>query len=420
MDTASQGQYYGQNQRVGLLEMADPKISDAQKYWSTIGVNTNVSRIHKHYVLGSQQFDNKVAKKRFNQNDLLNQAEVTLDLQQAGAVAPQADIDLYLVPSMNAEQGDDAEFYQGFARAIGDNKVGQISTSFAVGQDGDTTWGGQSESAAQFATVTEPLFAQAAAQGIGVFSAAGDRGAYTVNSSKPSLSQPTSSFLTSVGGTTLPLHTILNGRLINIDQETAWNNKYYMSFSALKTGINPVGGTGGFSKYIKMPPYQAAVPGTNTFRAIQLLKFHSKTQKYTVNQTPKVITGTNSHRAYPDISANSDTNTGYAMYLTGKLKTKRGVSNFSRWFINGGTSFASPQTAATSAVLGSAIGGRVGFWNPQIYQFATSNQSPFTVLSDVTSQNLYYTGQPGKLYNQATGLGTVDYGKLLTSFKNAK
>ncbi|WP_078256887.1 hypothetical protein [Lentilactobacillus curieae] len=65
-------------------------------------------------------------------------------------------------------------------------------------------------------------------------------------------------------------------------------------------------------------------------------------------------------------------------------------------------------------------GSSIGFWGPQIYKFAQQPLSPFTPLDSTSNNNLYYTGQPGKLYNQATGLGTVDFNQLFSDFKAGK
>lgn len=61
----------------------------------------------------------------------------------------------------------------------------------------------------------------------------------------------------------------------------------------------------------------------------------------------------------------------------------------------------------------------MGLWNAQIYQLAQDKEkTPFTVMdSNTNNSNLYYTGQPGKLYNQATGLGTVNFQKLYDNYQ---
>ena len=65
----------------------------------------------------------------------------------------------------------------------------------------------------------------------------------------------------------------------------------------------------------------------------------------------------------------------------------------------GGTSFVSPQLNGATAVIDSYVGHRVGFWNPQIYRFASSLNSPFTPLNDTTAyqgkQYLYQTDANG-------------------------
>ena len=61
----------------------------------------------------------------------------------------------------------------------------------------------------------------------------------------------------------------------------------------------------------------------------------------------------------------------------------------------------------------------IGFWNSQIYKFAQQTDTPFNPLNDANNNNnLFYTGQPGTLYNQATGLGTINFDKLYQDFNN--
>ncbi len=72
-----------------------------------------------------------------------------------------------------------------------------------------------------------------------------------------------------------------------------------------------------------------------------------------------------------------------------------------------------------TAVINSQPGrARMGFWNAQIYQLAQKSDSPFHPLNATTdNSNLYYTGQPGTVYNQASGLGTTDFAKLAEDYK---
>lgn len=140
-----------------------------------------------------------------------------------------------------------------------------------------------------------------------------------------------------------------------------------------------------------------------------------------VQKNPKVITGTKTGRNLSDVSENADKTTGYAVYASGVQVMPVGNQVLTHpikfWQVSGGTSFTTPQMAGANAVMNSGLSQPVGFWNPQIYKFAQQPNSPFTVLDSVDSTNLYYTGQPGKLYNQASGLGTINFDKLMTLFK---
>ena len=57
----------------------------------------------------------------------------------------------------------------------------------------------------------------------------------------------------------------------------------------------------------------------------------------------------------------------------------------------GGTSFVAPQLNGSTAVIDSALGHRVGFWNPRIYAAAQPPARPFTQLdtAGTGNDNLY-------------------------------
>jgi subtilase family serine protease len=80
----------------------------------------------------------------------------------------------------------------------------------------------------------------------------------------------------------------------------------------------------------------------------------------------------------------------------------------------GGTSFVAPQFNGSTAVIDSYLGHRIGLWNPSVYSFATGHASPVTPLSQASSSNdnIFYTGNPGELYNAATGLGVPNLAKF--------
>jgi len=127
---------------------------------------------------------------------------------------------------------------------------------------------------------------------------------------------------------------------------------------------------------------------------------------WSFNPSPPVIRGFASGRADPDVSADADPFSGYLLYEPSFAGVDEPLLQ-GGW---GGTSFVAPQLNGSTAVIDSYLGHRVGFWNPAIYSFATGPNSPFTPLeqSGTSNDNIYFTGTPGQLYNEGSGLGYPD------------
>jgi kumamolisin len=77
-----------------------------------------------------------------------------------------------------------------------------------------------------------------------------------------------------------------------------------------------------------------------------------------------------------------------------------------------------PELNGSAAVIDSALGGRTGLWNPSIYRFAQSRNSPFSPLDTPGTSNddLYYSGTPGATFDPGAGLGTPNLSKLEADF----
>ena len=185
------------------------------------------------------------------------------------------------------------------------------------------------------------------------------------------------------------------------------------------------GGGGGFSTIYGTPQYQEFVPGTHSFNAVQYLTPTDYTTvvpglveptAWSFNPTPSVTGGSGSGRAVPDVSADADPYTGYLLYEPSFAGVGEPVLQ-GGW---GGTSFVAPQLNGSTAVIDSALGHRVGFWNPSIYAVASGFSSPFTSLdtAGTSNDNLYYTGQPGEPYNQGVGLGIPNLTALSGDFNH--
>lgn len=209
--------------------------------------------------------------------------------------------------------------------------------------------------------------AVARSAGINVFVASGDSGAYgcqradTANTGL-SVQYPSSSpNVVAVGGTSLSVAQ--DGSYLG---EAPWN-----------VVLEQAGAGGGLSRIFQRPAYQAGSGVQNQFS-----------------------TGM---RQVPDVSADSDTNTGWSVICTpcgGPPKQELG-----------GTSGATPFWASAMLLIRQYASQhgvpRLGFVNPTLYAIA-ANQTPASpAFHDVsTGTNRYYPATPG--WDFATGLGSPD------------
>ena len=185
-----------------------------------------------------------------------------------------------------------------------------------------------------------------------------------------------------------------------------------------------VGSGGGFSTIEQRPSYQDDVPGIGEYHAVQYLTPTDYTTvtgtnlveptEWSFNPTPSVTSGYSGGRAEPDLSADADPYSGYLLYEPSAVQSGNAPLE-GGW---GGTSFVAPQLNGSTAVIDSYLGHRVGLWNPSIYAFATSRNSPFTPLNTAgtSNDNIYYTGNPGSVYNVGSGLGFPNLSKLAADF----
>lgn len=197
--------------------------------------------------------------------------EVTLDLQLAGAMAPKAKLVIYygkdLITAIKAALNDQK------------NKPSVLSISWAASEE--------LYSKAQLTEMSQLLY-QVALQGITVVAASGDTGAYN-NKSHLNVNIPSvNPLVLGCGGSTL--------RIKN-DREVIWND---LKKQKMGTG-------GGFSRKFFAPLYQQ--PASHFY----------------IRRLPALACNWN-YRGVPDIAANADPNTGYTVMLDGKLFPGGGTS----------------------------------------------------------------------------------------------
>jgi subtilase family serine protease len=395
----------GAGQTIGIVTLADFVPQDAYDFWKTAGINVKPNRITKTDVDGGSGWSGS--------------DETTLDVEQSGALAPQANIHVYVGPNT------DTGFVDAFAKAINDNQAQQVSVSWGQSESSIDYFVKQNMESPAYTEAFNQLFMQAAAQGQSMFAAAGDAGAYDNTRSLGmydlSVDFPSSSpYITAAGGTTTPFSFTSKSTGINVSvpKERAWSWDYlYPLLQAY--GYTPdngpffEGGGGGFSTAFATPDYQKGIKGVNTYSAVQQWDVGSDLAATpTYDSAKPIVTGTGTGRNVPDLSMDADPESGYSILFTNHDTGQQ------EWDQYGGTSFVAPQLNGLSALINSANHTQVGFWNPQIYQFAQGWNSPLTPLNDTSADNdnLFYTGTAGTLYNQATGLGTPDVAKLAWNF----
>jgi subtilase family serine protease len=421
----------GQGQTIGIVTLASLNKSDATHFWSKVlKIKTKANRITLDNIDGGA---GAVSNNK-------GSGETTLDVEQSGALAPQANIIVYQAP--NTDPG----FFDAFAVAASQNKADTVSSSWGESEDAILTSIAAKTEPQTYEQAFDQVFLELAAQGQSAFTAAGDSGSYDasgdIGSTNLSVDAPGDSpWITSAGGMTLtgtiPLSDT-DSAAISTRRAWGWdwlwphfadfsdsNGKPFTSeFAFAKAAIG--GGGGGYSAFEPEPGYQKLVD-TQDYSGVEYLtpttpKSFSGIQlpsKWTFNAAPSVTTGTNPGlsgaptRAVPDVSANADPFTGYKLYFSKFPKDQPKLQ--AGW---GGTSFVAPQFAGATAVMDSYVHHRIGFWNPRIYKFAASASSPISPVntSGTSNNNLFYTGTPGTKYNPAAGLGTPDFAKLVAEY----
>lgn len=406
----------GSHRTIGIVTFAGFTPSDAFSYWQSLALPVAANRLSVVNVDGGAGAP----------SDFTGSFETTLDVEQAGGIAPAANMIVYEAP--NTEQG----VIDAFAAAIESNVSDTISTSWGRWEYVDDT-----------STVTDPvthqdanalkalndLFIQAALQGQTLYASSGNFGAYDANGTFPaafntktvSVDAPASlPFITAAGGTTLPgklSFPALNSQTftVNIPSEQAWSLSYMTPLCTQRQqdpvtcGIFPQGGGGGVSVFTPRPFYQWFIPGIANSAPGQALSNESTTPAQLIFQLPANFPGRN----VPDISLNADPNTGYALWYTSDFTGFQIVPNY------GGTSFAAPQLSGVTALFDQGLGHRIGLLNPQLYGLVlfdlayTGHNAP---LRDITAgDNWFYKGARG--YDQATGIGVPDVANLYQTLR---
>lgn len=220
------------------------------------------------------------------------------------------------------------------------------------------------------------VFVQAATEGLSIFSASGDAGAYdaspavTGGPNRLAVDHPACDpYVVGVGGTRLTTQSDNT-----YASETGWG------YTDPTDPTTVDGSGGGLSVYFQRPTWQ----------------------------TPSVPQNTSNTRQVPDVAFNADPNTGYIV--------RSGSSAYGGWYMVGGTSAAAPEWASATVLMQQSLG-KSFFLSPLLYRVAGSALTasgygpPF---HDVTTGN----NGPydcGVGFDLVTGIGSADFTALRNS-----
>jgi kumamolisin len=409
----------GSGQTIGIVTLAAVDPGSPEYFWSNIADVNRTGTLTVDNVDGGPGAPSAAS----------GTVETDLDIEQSGALAPGANVIDYQAP--NTDYG----FADAFFTAASQNIASGVSASWGLSETALEAEIRSGEESAGYARAFDEAFLELAAQGQSAFTSSGDAGAYTasedIGTTNLSVDNPADSpFITACGGTSLPGTTYLSGpdgtATATTTAQRIWGWDYLWAPVAQITGeplaevaeTTVVGSGGGYSALEPEPSYQKDVGGTGDFHAVEYLTPADYTEvapglveptEWTFNPTPSVTFGIgNGGRAVPDLATDADPQTGYLVYGA----SIGGLSEY------GGTSFVDPQMNGSTAVIDSYLGHRVGFWNPAMYGAVARGDDPFTQINTVgtSSDNIYYTGNPGQPYNPGIGLGMPNLAELAGIF----
>jgi kumamolisin len=368
----------GQGVTIAIATLAPFLTGDPPKFWSYYGVPRTGSLTE----IGVDQTIPAGGASGRGQGG----SETDLDVEQSGSMAPGANIEVYVAPNTN----------NGFVdlfNAVVNGYDGVVPNVMSV------SWG-ESEAfqTPGYATLLNQQWEQGAAEGITMFDASGDSGAYDgygyEGQNTLQVDSPADlTWSTAVGGTTLGSNQTqgISGIPTPAElscmpaTERAWGWDYllpcyaalgFKSQETAKNALYPVGSGGGFSVDFPLPSWQAAY-----------------------GEALSGATG----KGVPDVAFNADPFTGYSILDSSSDYTTATAPWTDGW---GGTSFAAPNWAGLTALIDQYVGAPVGFLPPTLYQLANAGG-----LRDITSgDNWYY--QAGAGWDAVTGLGVPDITRL--------
>jgi subtilase family serine protease len=374
--------FSGSGRSIGILMSNDFLDQDMAKYFGHEGLP--VPKICRVPINGGGAFDVNAS------------AEVSLDIQQAGGMAPNATIYDYNVPDLS-----DLNLIDGLIQMLSDNSVDIVNMSYGGPEGTYTAAYNEGIDFTNILRVYDAIFKQGNAQGITFVASSGDSGALglppvnyvydpplgvVVGDFQVGVEFPASSpHVTAVGGTNLVTKSVPGSLTSAYVRENAHSDPE-IPYDPFGVGNNLAGGVwgsgGGISGFFPKPSYQRLVNTGSNMRTIPDLSLQMGGCPADIAELP----------CGPNRSAT-------VLALDGNLY---GVI---------GTSVSAPDFAGVLALTEERFGGRrLGNANTYIYSLAAAQN--FGILNvfhqGIPGDNGYYYSQkdvPG--YNLVLGNGTL-------------
>ena len=365
----------GSGQSIVIVGQTDINLADIRTFRSLSGLPANDPTV----VLVPGLTDPGTVK-----TDL---PEADLDLEWAGAVAPNAQL-IYV---------NSANVLDSLQYAIDQNLAPVISISY-----GDC----EKHFSVQDVTTLSAIAQQANAQGMTIVAASGDTGAAdcesrTATSASQGLAVDLPAalpYVTGLGGTEFretstswsSTNTAASGSALSYMPEGSWNDTSSSGLAA---------GGGGRSTYFPKPSWQSA-PGVPN----------------------------DASRDVPDLALNSSPDHDGYLLCSGGSCVNGFRSSSGNLFIAGGTSAAAPAFAAIVSLINQKTNAAQGNINPALYGLYATAPAAFHDITAGGNQVPCVSGSPdcdasgsigyvaGPGYDQATGLGSVDAMNLVTAW----
>jgi subtilase family serine protease len=354
----AQSGFTGAGHAIAIVIDSDIASSDLTTFWTAAGV-TRTGTFNRVLVNGVNPGVN---------GDV---GETAIDTETTSSLAPAANIELYLISSLN-----DAPIEDAYNLVISNNNVDVASSSFGGCELGDTP----------FASATDAIAEQGAALGISFTASTGDAGgdcedqtaSGTLFFSPDIVNSPASGphFL-AIGGTKLKINAKTGVRV----SETAWG-----------PGGSSGGGGGGVSSFWAKPSYQNGVKGVAVVPTIKV-------------RSPDIQPNSGfAGRNLPDISLDAANTIGSYIAVYDTLD--------GGWTGYGGTSVSNPVFAALLAEQNQKTGSRAGLANPALYATFTNNGAAPGGVYGVDFLDIKVGGIGGGWtskvgYDQTTGIGSI-------------